>query len=407
MAPDADVLIAGTGHAGAQCAISLRQRGFSGSIRLLGREPHPPYERPPLSKDYLAGAKPFERILLRPEAFWSDKGIAWQGGAEIVAVDAKVRSIELASGDRLTYGTLVWAAGGEARRLICPGAHLPGVHSIRQRTDSDSVRAAIDAGARVAVIGGGYIGLEAAAVLRGVGVDVAVFEQEDRLLKRVAGPEISNFYATEHARHGVDLHFGAEIVALEGDTRVKAVTLASGESFAVDLVIAGIGLVPNIAPLLSAGATGGAGVDVDENCRTSLDDVYAIGDCALHANPYAGGEIIRLESVQNANDMANTAARAIAGDPAPYDAVPWFWSNQYDLRLQTVGLSSGHDARVLRGDPATRSFSVVYLRHGQVAALDCVNATRDYAQGRRLVEARTSAPVAALADPEIPLKSLL
>lgn len=404
----ADVVIVGTGHAGAQCAIALRQRGFEGTIRLLGREPHPPYERPPLSKEYLAGTKPFERILLRPETFWADKGIDWHGGAEIVAIDPAAKSVELASGERIDYRTLVWAAGGEARRLSCPGAHLTGVHAIRHRADSDAVRVAIESGARrVAVIGGGYIGLEAAAVLRGRGIAVTVFEQEDRLLKRVAGREISDFYAAEHARHSVDIRLDAEVVALEGDEMVEGLRLADGETVATDLVIAGIGLVPNIAPLLSAGAAGGDGVDVDENCHTSLGDVFAIGDCALHANRFAGGEVIRLESVQNANDMANTAARAIVGEPVPYDAVPWFWSNQYDLRLQTVGLSTPHDARVLRGDPADRSFSVVYLRGGEVVALDCVNATRDYAQGRRLVEAGTSAPVDVLADPEVPLKSLL
>ena len=408
MADAADVVIVGTGHAGAQCAIALRQRGFEGTVRLLGREPDPPYERPPLSKEYLAGAKPFERILLRPESFWADKGIDWQGGAEVVGVDPDARTVELASGEELSYGTLVWAAGGEARRLSCPGAGLAGVHAIRHRTDTDALRTAIEAGAsRVAVIGGGYIGLEAAALLRGLGIGVTVFEQEDRLLKRVAGHEISDFYAAEHGAQGVDIRLGAEVVALEGEGAVTGVRLASGETVPTDLVIAGIGLVPNIAPLLSAGAVGSGGVDVDENCHTSLDHVYAIGDCALHANRFAGGEVIRLESVQNANDMANTAARAIVDEPVPYDAVPWFWSNQYDLRLQTVGLSNTHDERVLRGDPASRSFSVVYLRNGRVVALDCVNATRDYAQGRRLVEAGTQAPVEALADPEIPLKSLL
>ncbi len=408
MATHADVVIVGTGHAGAQCAIALRQRGFEGTIRLLGREAAPPYERPPLSKEYLAGAKPFERILLRPASFWADKGIDWQGGADVLAIDPGAKTVELASGEHLTYGTLVWAAGGEARRLTCPGAELRGLHAIRHRAETDALRAAIDAGARrVAVIGGGYIGLETAAVLRSLDVAVTLFEQEDRLLKRVVGHEISDFYAAEHAARGVELYLGAEVVALEGRETVEAVQLASGKRIASDLVIAGIGLVPNIAPLLSAGAAGGRGVDVDENCRTSLDDIYAIGDCALHANRYAGGELIRLESVQNANDMANTAARAIVGDPAPYDAVPWFWSNQYDLRLQTVGLSATHDERVLRGDPALRSFSVIYLHSGQVVALDCVNAVRDYAQGRRLVEAGTSAPIEALADPGIPLKSLL
>lgn len=404
----ADVVIVGTGHAGAQCAIALRQRGFDGTIRLLGRENDPPYERPPLSKDYLAGAKPFERMLLRPETFWADKGIDWQGGADVVAVDPGAKSAELANGESVEYGTLIWAAGGEARRLTCPGAHLRGVHAIRRRADTDAIRAAIEAGARrIAVIGGGYIGLEAAAVLRERGIAVTVFEQENRLLKRVAGREISDFYAAEHRGQGVDLRLEAEVVALEGSDAVEAVRLANGDTIAADLVIAGIGLVPNIAPLLSAGAAGANGVDVDENCHTSLEHIYAIGDCALHANRYAAGEVIRLESVQNANDMANTAARAIVGDPVPYAAVPWFWSNQYDLRLQTVGLSTAHDERVLRGDPSTRSFSVVYLRGGQVIALDCVNATRDYAQGRRLVEAGTTASAETQADPDIPLKSLL
>ena len=408
MAESAGAIIVGTGHAGAQCAIALRQRGYDGPVRMLGREQCPPYERPPLSKEYLAGEKPFERIMLRPEKFWADKDIAWQGGADVVAVDPQAKTVELASGATLPYDTLIWAAGGEARRLSCPGAHLPGIHAIRHRADSDALRAAIEDGARkIAVIGGGYIGLEAAAVLRKQGLEVAVFEQEDRLLKRVAGREISDFYAAEHVAQGVDLHLGCEVSGIEGEDRVEAIALAGGGSVAADLVIAGIGLIPNIAPLLTAGATGGRGVDVDENCHTSLDDVYAIGDCALHANRFAGGEVIRLESVQNANDMANTAARAITGDPVPYDAVPWFWSNQYDLRLQTVGLSTNHDERVLRGDPASRSFSVVYLQDGRVVALDCVNATRDYAQGRRLVEAGTKAPIEALADPEIPLKSLL
>src|SRR5690606_253484 len=212
---------------------------------------------------------------------------------------------------------------------------------------------------------------------------VTLVEMEQRLLSRVAGEDLARFYEAEHRAHGVDVRLGAQLEAIEGEERVAAVRLEGGETIPCDLVVAGIGIVPAAGPLIAAGAAGANGVDVDEFCRTSLPDVYAIGDCAAHANPWGNGSVIRLESVQNATDMANTAARAICGDPQPYDAVPWFWSNQYDLRLQTVGLSHGHDATVLRGDPAERSFAVLYLKGGQVVALGRGNRTRDYAQGRR------------------------
>ena len=278
---------------------------------------------------------------------------------------------------------------------------------MRDKADTDALRADLEAGARRAVVvGGGYIGLEAAAVLNKLGCDVVVVEMLDRVLARVAGEDLSRFYEAEHRAHGVAILLQAEVEAIEGEERVTGVRLTSGETIECDVVVAGIGIVPSVGPLIAAGAAGANGVDVDQFCRTSLPDVYAIGDCAAHANPYANGAVIRLESVQNAHDMASAAARAICGDPQPYEAVPWFWSNQYDLRLQTVGLSLGHDATVLRGDPAERSFSVVYLRGGQVVALDCVNKTRDYAQGRKLVEARAAIAPDVLREAET-LKELL
>jgi 3-phenylpropionate/trans-cinnamate dioxygenase ferredoxin reductase subunit len=262
--------------------------------------------------------------------------------------------------------------------------------------------------AKVVVIGGGYIGLEAAAVLRKLGREVVLVEALDRVLARVAGVALSRFFENEHRAHGVDLRLGVAVDCVEGEAgRVAAVRLAGGERISADMVVVGIGIEPAVAPLIAAGGAGGNGVDVDEYCRTSLPDVYAIGDCAAHSNGFADGARIRLESVQNANDQANVAARAILGEPTPYAATPWFWSNQYDLKLQTVGLSAGHDWAVTRGDPAARSFSLIYLKDGRVIALDCVNAVKDYVQGRKLVEARAAIDPALLADTGIGLKDLL
>ena len=406
--PAADLVIVGTGHAGAQAAIALRQHGFAGSILMIGRDSEPPYERPPLSKEYLSGEKPFERMLIRPPAFWAERGVELMLETNVSKLDPAARELTASGGAKVSYGTLIWAAGGDARRLSCPGGQLPGVHTVRDKADVDRLMGELAGGStRAVVIGGGYIGLEAAAVLRKRGCDVVIVEMLERVLARVAGEDLSRFYEAEHKAHGVTILLQAEVEAIEGEERVTGVRLASGETIACDLVVVGIGIVPAVGPLIAAGAAGANGVDVDPYCRTSLPDVYAIGDCAAHANPYAGGAVIRLESVQNANDMASTAAKAICGDLQPYAAVPWFWSNQYDLRLQTVGLSLGHDATVLRGDPESRSFSVIYLKGGQVIALDCVNKTRDYVQGRKLVEARATLAPERLADGETPLKELV
>ncbi|WP_432201460.1 NAD(P)/FAD-dependent oxidoreductase [Erythrobacter sp. W53] len=405
----ADIIIVGSGHAGAQAAIGLRQAGNEESILILSREQEPPYERPPLSKDYLAGDKPFEKMLIRPADFWAERDVTLKLGVSVAEIDWMGHEVVLDDESRIGYRKLIWAGGGVARRLPCPGTELDGIHSVRTKADVDRLKAELAAGAKKAVvIGGGYIGLEAAAVLRKLGCAVTVIESLDRVLNRVAGPQLSEFYQSEHTQNGVDIRLSTAVEKIEGaDGTVSAVVTDTGEEIPCDVLIVGIGIVPSVGPLIAAGASGANGVDVDAYCRTTLDDIYAIGDCAAHANPFADGAVIRLESVQNANDMAMCTARSIMGDKQPYNAVPWFWSNQYDLRLQTVGLSLGYDETVLRGNPEDRKFSVVYLKEGQVIALDCVNNTRDYAQGRKLVEARAEISPELLADTETPLKEML
>ena len=404
----ADVVIIGAGHGGAQAAIALRSNGFAGSILMIGREPELPYERPPLSKDYLARDKEFARLAIRPAQFWEDKQVTMLLGREVTALDPQAHRVTLGDGGTVEYGKLIWAAGGDPRPLTCPGADLAGIHAVRTRADVDALMAELDAGRRqVVVIGGGYIGLEAAAVLTKLGCTVTLLEALPRVLARVAGEAISTFYEAEHRQHGVDLRTNAAVERLVGaEGRVSGVQLADGTVIPAELVIVGIGIIPAVGPLLAAGAGGGNGVDVDALCRTSLPDVYAIGDCAAFACAFADGAVMRVESVQNANDMATCVARDICGTGEPYHATPWFWSNQYDLKLQTAGLSVGHDQTVLRGDPASRAFSVCYLRKGRLVAVDCVNAMKDYVQGRKLIEQGLSPDPALLADPAVPLKDL-
>ncbi len=401
------VVIVGAGHAGAACAIALRQGGYADPIRVIGVEPDLPYERPPLSKEYLSGDKGFERLLIRPPSFWAERDIAFVPSTRIVRVDSGKHRVLSDDGQAFDYDTLVWAAGGDARRLTCEGAWLAGVHYVRTRADVDAIMAALPDVRRVAIVGGGYIGLEAAAVLAKLGREVVLVEAQDRVLARVAGPVLSRFFEDEHRAHGVDIRLGVGVDRIIGTTSATGIRLADGEEVAADMVIAGIGIVPAVAPLLAAGAEGANGVEVDGQCRTSLADVFAIGDCAEHANRYADGSRIRLESVQNATDQAAVAAKTMLGIDTQYDAVPWFWTNQYDLKLQTVGLSSGHDEAITRGDPATRGFSVVYRKQSRVIALDCVNMVKDYVQGRKLVADGAIVDAALLADPAVPLKTLV
>ncbi len=402
-----EILIVGTGQAGAQAAISLRQEGFQGGITMVGEESDLPYERPPLSKDYLAGERTADRLLLRPPAFWAERAVGIVPETRIETVERGVATAD--DGRIFPFDSLIWAAGGHARRLACAGAELGGVHYIRTRQDDDNLRADLSVASRVCVIGGGYVGLEAAAVLAKSGKRVTVVEAQPRLLARVSAAPVGDFYRRVHEAHGVEVLLDASVAALEGEGRVDRVRLADGRAIECDVVIAGIGLVASVAPL----GIDCNGVPVDGHCRSALPGIYAIGDCAAHANRFAAGAVIRLESVQNAVDMAKAAAAHIVqGDAAkPYDACPWFWSNQYDLKLQTVGLSIGHDETVVRGDPSldgkgAGGWSLVYLRAGVVVALDCINAPRDYVQGKALVERGARIAPALLADPALPLKTL-
>lgn len=401
-----DILIVGGGHGGAQAAIALRQAKYEGSIGIVNAEPEYPYERPPLSKDYFAGEKTFERIMIRPAAFWGERAIDMMLGKRVDIVDPSAHAVTLSDGTAISYGHMIWATGGSPRQLPLEGGNLPGTHVVRSRADVDRMLDGLDDVAEVAIVGGGYIGLEAAAVLRKMGKKVTVLEAMDRVLARVAGERLSRFYEAEHRAHGVDVRLSVEIAAIEGADFVTGVRLADGEVIPAQMVIIGIGIIPAVAPLLTAGAAGGTGVDVDAYCRTSLPDIFAIGDCAAHANAFAGGNVMRVESVQNANDMANAVAKTLTGALTPYHAVPWFWSNQYDLRLQTVGISAGYDLAVLRGDPDARSFSLIYLKAGKVIALDCVNATKDYVQGRLFVTDGLSPSTEQLANTDVLLKEL-
>jgi 3-phenylpropionate/trans-cinnamate dioxygenase ferredoxin reductase component len=402
-----DILIVGAGHAGAQAAILLRQLGFEGKVGLVGAEAELPYERPPLSKEYLAGEKEFERMLIRPAPFWADRRIELVPDTKIVTVDAAARLVTSEAGESFGYASLIWATGGVPRRLRCEGRELAGVHLLRSHADVKAIKRELDRAARIVVVGGGYIGLETAAVLTRRGKAVVLVEALDRVLARVAAPELSRFYEAEHRARGVDIRLSETIAAIEGESPARAVLLASGERIEADLIIVGIGIAPAAEPLLNAGAESSDGVHVDELCRTSLPDIYAVGDCAAHVNRFGDGRRLRIESVQNAHDQASTAAKAILGQPEPYQAMPWFWSNQYDLRLQTVGLTAGYDSTVVRGRPEERSWSLIYLRRGHVIALDCVNATKDYVHGRKLILAGTAFDPDRLADVSVPLKEMI
>ena len=403
-----DVVIVGAGHGGAQAAIALRQARFSGSIALIGAEPDLPYERPPLSKEFLCGDRSFDRMLIRPAQFWQAQRIQMICGRTVLAVDATAHRVTLDDGERVEYGRLIWAAGGSPRQLTCAGTELAGVHTVRTRANVERIRNELDTVTDVVVVGGGFIGLEAAATLCKLGKHVTVLETQDRVLARVAAEPLSRFYEAEHRARGVDVRLGANIERIQGaDGRVSGVRLLNGETLPAQMVIVGIGITPAVDPLIAAGAGGSNGVAIDATCRTSLPDVFALGDCALHESAFADGARVRIESVQNALDHAAIIARHFSGSDLASSGVPWFWSNQYDLRLQTIGLSVGHDDLVLRGEPASKRFSLVYLKAGRVVALDCINAAADYVQGRSLIVARACIDRTRLADAAVPLKALV
>ncbi|WP_248148089.1 NAD(P)/FAD-dependent oxidoreductase [Microbacterium aoyamense] len=403
----ADVLIVGGGQAGTQVAVGLRSAGFEGSIRILEAGGHFPYERPPLTKAYLRGEREAEDLLFRAEAFWQESAISIELGQSVVEIDRAAHQVHCGTDRTFGYGRLVWTAGGSARRLPL-GTGIDGVLSVRTLDDADLLRAHSADIHDVVVIGGGFIGLEAAAVLREKGARVTILEALDRLLARVTSPPVSEYFASLHRFHGSDVRTGVvvEEITSDGDGAVTGVRLADGEVVPADLVLVGIGLVPNIEPLRASGIICSNGVDTDADGRTSDPDVFAAGDCANRVNAYSNGRQVRLESVPNAVEVGKGVAEAITGGGERTEAAPWFWSHQFDTKLQTVGLFNDYDDFVVRGDVESGSFTVAYLREGVVIALDCINSTRDFAQGKSLVPARRTVAVDLLADTSIGLKDL-
>jgi 3-phenylpropionate/trans-cinnamate dioxygenase ferredoxin reductase subunit len=399
------LVIIGGGQAAAQAVQSLRQQNFAGPITLVSDEPYPPYQRPPLSKKYLAGEIGRERLFLRPAAFYAEKGVTLEQGCRAEELDLAAHKVRLSDGRTLAYDRLLLALGSRVRRLDAPGIALPGVHYLRTIADADAITAALPSGARAVLVGAGYIGLEVAATLRQRGVDVTVLEALERVLTRAVSPEISAFYDASHRAAGVTIRYRAAVKALHGTTRVTVVETADGTRFDCDVVIVGIGVVPNVELAAAAGLACDNGIVVDEFARTADPHVVAAGDCTNHPHPLLGRRI-RLESVPNAVHQAKVAAATLLGAPVAYSETPWFWSDQYDLKLQIVGLSTGYDEVVLRGDPATRSFAAFYLGGGQLLAVDAVNSPREFAAGKKLVAHRARIPAATLRDASIDLSLL-
>ena len=399
------VVIAGAGHAAGQVAAALRHNGFDGRILLVGEEPWPPYQRPPLSKKFLAGKVPAERLYFKPPDFYDSHRIDLCLNTRITAIDRDRRDVVTAAGERIAYDTLVLATGSRARHIDVPGSDLDGLHYLRNIDDVARIRAGLDTARRVVIIGAGYIGLEVAAVTRQLGHTVTVLEMADRVMSRVVSPVVSRFYEAEHATHGVKLELSTALEAFEGDTRIDAVRLSGGRSIPADLVIVGVGIVPNTELAASANLEVDNGIVVDAQCRTADESIYAVGDCTSHPNQIYGRRI-RLESVHNALEQAKTAAANICGEDASYTQVPWFWSDQYDIKLQIAGLSQGYDAVVVRGEPAKRSFSCLYIRDGVLIACDAINAPRDFVQSKSLIAARQKIAPERLADSSLPLGNL-
>lgn len=402
-----DILIVGGGQSGVQVAISLRELNFDGSITIIEAGLIAPYERPPLTKAYLRGERSASDLAFRQDSFWGDSDIALRLGETVKRVDPATRTVTTVSGNHYQYGSLVWAAGGRARELpLAQG--IEGVLSVRTRADADILKASIGKVRSVAVIGGGFIGLEAASVLSSFGITLTILEAQDRLLARVTSAPVSEFFARLHRSHGCDVRLNVVIDVLESENQhVTGVRLATGETIPADLVIVGIGLIPNVEPLAEAGIKCSNGVDTDETCRTSAPNIFAVGDCANRVSEYSSGARVRLESVPNAVELGKLVAAEIAGSPHGVETPPWFWSHQYETKLQTVGLFNGHDAFIVRGDSNSSTFSVIYLREGEVIAVDSINNVRDFAQAKRLVSARVEIPHDILSDPTIQLKDMV
>jgi 3-phenylpropionate/trans-cinnamate dioxygenase ferredoxin reductase subunit len=394
------VLIIGAGHAGGTVAALLRQYGHEGSILLVGEEPAPPYQRPPLSKAWLKGEADLEALLLRPESFYAEQGIELRTGVAATAIDAAGRTVTLADGTVETYDALILATGSTARKLAIPGADRPELLELRTLADAERLKAALAPGRRLAVVGGGYVGLEAAASARALGAEVVVIERMDRVLARVASETLSAFFTARHRAEGVELLTSAEVAAFEDG----GVRLGDGRLIEADAVLVGVGALACDGLARAAGLVCDNGVVVDEAARTSNPWIWAVGDMTSRPIPVHGGRRHRLESVPNALEQAKQAAAAIVGRPGPAPEVPWFWSDQYEVKLQIAGLADGADRQVVRGDPDTGSFAVFHLQGDRILCVEAVNAPAEFMAGRLMIGKGASVDATRLADPAASMK---
>jgi 3-phenylpropionate/trans-cinnamate dioxygenase ferredoxin reductase subunit len=397
------LIIVGAGQAAVQAVQTLRAEGFAGAITLVGDEAYAPYQRPPLSKAYLLGSFARERLFLKSDAFYQEAHCDVVLNTRVTAIHRADKTVSLSDGRTLAYDKLLLTTGTRVRKLKCPGADLPGVHYLRDIADVDGLQEVFQSGARLAIVGGGYIGLEVAAVGAKRGLDVTVFEAMDRLMARAVSAPVSDFYAAEHEKAGVKLKLRTGVEAIEGTNKVEAVR-AGGQLYPADIVLVGIGVLPNDELAVHAGLASEDGIVVDRHGRTGDPDIFAAGDCTRHVG--REGTAIRLECVQNAIDQAKHAALAMVGKARTYSEVPWFWSDQFDLKLQIAGLARPGDQIVLRGDPATRKFAVFHLRDGAVAAVEAVNAAPEYLIGRQLIARDAVIAPERLADLGVPMKQM-
>ena len=396
-------VIVGAGQAGASAVEALRREGFDGRLVLIGDEPSLPYQRPPLSKKFLAGEMEADRLLFRHAAFYEEHRIETRIGVHARKLDSAARRVDLGSGESLHYDRLMLATGARARMLSCAGADLGRVHALRNIADVNEIRPQFKPAARVVIVGGGYIGLETAASAVKAGCEVTILEMAERAMNRVVAPLVSDFYMAEHRAHGVKIVCNTLVSSLEGRGNVERVVCADGTSYEADVVVVGVGAIPNAELARDAGIACENGVRVDEYCRSSDANVFAVGDCCSHPSPHYGRRL-RLESVDNAVEQAKSATLNMLDKPTVHDKVPWFWSDQYDLKLLIVGVSQDHDRIVLRGDPAARSFSVCYLKGVELLAVDTINNAKDYMAARKLITDRVPMDPEKLANIAVPLK---
>lgn len=399
-------IIIGASHAAAQLAPSLRQEGWQGHILVIGDEPYIPYQRPPLSKTYLLGEKSVDDILVRHADVYSKHDIEFKLGTRVEAVDRTHKTVTLQNGETLNYDKLALCVGTRVRTVSLPGSELEGVHYLRNIEDADRIKQNVAKNKHAVIVGGGYIGLETAAVLRKLGMQVTVLEMAPRVLARVTAPEVSAFYQRVHTEEGVTIRTEIAVSGFEGDVRVSGVLCADGSRFPADMVVIGVGVIPNVELAVEAGLAVDNGILVDQFARTADPDIVAVGDCTMHPSALYG--YVRLESVPNAMEQAKSAAASLCGKEKAYTSLPWFWSDQYDLKLQIAGLNQGYDQVVIRGDRAgTRSFAAFYLKGGRLIAADCVNRPQEFMISKRLIADQIKVDAVRLADESVPFKTLL